>query len=617
MLDYNHTNCTNCTNSTNCTNCNNCTNSTNCTNCNINNMMLNTYNTPLIYPDINENTQINQFNNVLLIDNSIQSYDTFINAVNSDTFPITYSTNSTKIELHNLLKKIFNKINRIGLVFTSSEDKPKYFLDNKTLFINNETETYSENLQFIINIIKEFNVQNIDFLACNTLLYQNYNDYYQILTLNTQIIVGASNDKTGNIKYGGDWVLESTNQDIQNIYFNNDIQYYNYLFDTNITINAGQTINNMYTTFQVAVTTLNNNGTISGVFAGIGNRGTITTLNNNGTITTLINHGTITTLNNKQGASGNNPLTFVGRLGTNYNIIINSTTDYGQLSISNPFGTLAFGISPTSNLSAGTYAGVLQNFGSNLSTYINSGITGTFDNYNWSFSQQSGSTGTWDLVIVSKIQQQAPLTITNTILTNSINTPITLGTSGGSGTGAITYTISPNTYTISGNQLTVSVPGSYTVTATKASDATYASITSSTVTFTFIQIYQSQPVYINMFTLELKLGEKINILQYNSQINPTNYIFYSSDNTVATINNFGIITTLKKGYFYIIITDKQGNIVYTSYSLEVIIQPIIQSIIEPTIEPTIETIIQPIIQPKFLSLSNNNVKRAILKKNNH
>ena len=45
------------------------------------------------------------------------------------------------------------------------------------------------------------------------------------------MIVGASDDKTGNVKYGGDWIMESTMEDIQNVYFVENIQYYQYLLD--------------------------------------------------------------------------------------------------------------------------------------------------------------------------------------------------------------------------------------------------------------------------------------------------------------------------------------------------------------------------------------------------
>ena len=63
----------------------------------------------------------------------------------------------------------------------------------------------------------------------NTLLYDNWKSYYNILHKETEtnVIVGASNDETGNIKHGGDWILESTKEDISTIYFTNNIENYN------------------------------------------------------------------------------------------------------------------------------------------------------------------------------------------------------------------------------------------------------------------------------------------------------------------------------------------------------------------------------------------------------
>ena len=175
--------------------------------------------------------------NVLLIDNTVKDAQLFANSVNADTFPIIYSGASTKPELSVLLKTTFpnSVIERIGLVFISDGVIVKTFLDSKPFFTNDDGEhsvsPYSENVDFIISVIKEFNVNNIDYLACDTLNYPNWKNYYTILTKETGVTVGASNDKTGNIKYGGDWVMESTSQNIELIYFTKSIEYYSYLLD--------------------------------------------------------------------------------------------------------------------------------------------------------------------------------------------------------------------------------------------------------------------------------------------------------------------------------------------------------------------------------------------------
>ena len=196
--------------------------------------LLNNQHIGLVYP-----LDISGCKNVLLIDNEVKDAQLFYSSVNADTFPVIYSVASTKTELLELLQttfpnRVIERIERIGLVFTSNGGAVKPFLDSKPFFTNDEelsVSPYSENVDFIVSVIKEFNVKNIDYLACDTLNYPTWNNYYTILTNETGVIVGASNDKTGNIKYGGDWVMESTSQNIELIYFTKSIEYYSYLLD--------------------------------------------------------------------------------------------------------------------------------------------------------------------------------------------------------------------------------------------------------------------------------------------------------------------------------------------------------------------------------------------------
>jgi hypothetical protein len=72
----------------------------------------------------------------------------------------------------------------------------------------------------------------MDFLACDTLSIPTWVALYEKL-IEAGIRVGASNNLTGNIQYGGDWVMESTSEDIEAIYFTESIQYYKYLLGNN------------------------------------------------------------------------------------------------------------------------------------------------------------------------------------------------------------------------------------------------------------------------------------------------------------------------------------------------------------------------------------------------
>ncbi len=113
---------------------------------------------------------------------------------------------------------------------------------------------------------------------------------------------------------------------------------------------------------------------------------TINTITNTGKFSSAIRNNQansqITTLNNLQGKSAY-PLRLIGKLPTNYNIIINSTSDYGQMSVNTPTGATTFGIYSGSIVSAGiTYQDVLTGVSaSNLSS-----LTGTYGAYNWTLA---------------------------------------------------------------------------------------------------------------------------------------------------------------------------------------------------------------------------------------
>ncbi len=174
---------------------------------------------------LNKNIEIQNvemIENVLLIDENVKSYENVVNSCNDKTFCYIYSKKQSYTEILDLLKKKFLNVKRLGLFF--SYEKNYRFLNNNLLVSNNSAN-------FFINLIKDLSIINLDFLACDTLLNLNWKTFYSYLEKETGIKIGASDNKTGNIKYGGDWIMESSLEDIQNIYFNKDIQYYKYLLD--------------------------------------------------------------------------------------------------------------------------------------------------------------------------------------------------------------------------------------------------------------------------------------------------------------------------------------------------------------------------------------------------
>ena len=146
--------------------------------------------------------------------------------------------------------------------------------------------------------------------------------------------------------------------------------------------------------------TLINTGTItqSGSTDAILNEGTNAVITNTGTINGSVydinNTGTITTLENDQG--GNDALIFDGAVPTNYNIIVNSASDFGKITFNGTeTGTMSFGIKSGSTVGKRTYSGVLQS----LAEARLSSKTGTFGSYKWTL-EENGS-GTWDMVIAN------------------------------------------------------------------------------------------------------------------------------------------------------------------------------------------------------------------------
>ena len=123
----------------------------------------------------------------------------------------------------------------------------------------------------LTNFWKHFDTPIIDYLGCSLLKNPSWKNTFTYLEEKTSKQFRASNDNTGNLKAGGDWVLESDNVNIEPIYFNEEINKWRgllgpvnnatILFDYNNFLNGGTgnfTLNGGDTYTHVQTTETNN-----------------------------------------------------------------------------------------------------------------------------------------------------------------------------------------------------------------------------------------------------------------------------------------------------------------------------------------------------------------------
>ena len=181
--------------------------------------------------------------NCLLIDTSIYGFDIFTSSCNENTVYVPYNSTTLRTDFltsfQTATQSLPMPVTRIAFVFHYS---PMYvFLENEEIF----TET---NTQLLVDFIQTNSIERVDFLACNTLQDENWVLFYETLVNSTGVILGASNNDTGNIQYGGDWIMENTSEDIEAVYFTENIGYYTYLLGNPDTWSGIFTNNTVYFT---------------------------------------------------------------------------------------------------------------------------------------------------------------------------------------------------------------------------------------------------------------------------------------------------------------------------------------------------------------------------------
>ena len=191
---------------------------------------------PLVYDDGVSTTSIQR---VLFVNSGAVPLETYANVT---TFPIVYDSSSALEDILEVMRRKFPggaDLTRIGFAFHNHGDLTR-FCNREEWFTDSDLEegqtAFSPNAQFMFDFLREFKVTHVDFLACNTLQSEKWRKYFGLIQTQTGVIVGASDDDTGNVKYGGDWVLESTMEDVRDVYFTTAIESYASLLASALTI---------------------------------------------------------------------------------------------------------------------------------------------------------------------------------------------------------------------------------------------------------------------------------------------------------------------------------------------------------------------------------------------
>ena len=162
-----------------------------------------------------------QYTKILLIDKRVEQYQKFVNGANTSTFTIVYKDTSKHKHLEEFLLANLKHVTRLAIVSHGLPGGEHHYYHNMC-FMEGEhffkmsdlaggiTE-YSPNVAFLKTLLTKMSINRLDFLACNILRYTEWTQYLDLLkSFKSGLVVGASNDDTGNLQYGGNWTLDNT-----------------------------------------------------------------------------------------------------------------------------------------------------------------------------------------------------------------------------------------------------------------------------------------------------------------------------------------------------------------------------------------------------------------------
>ena len=197
-------------------------------------------NVPIPDEEITEytvNSSYSQYTKILLIDKRVEQYQKFVNGANTSTFTIVYKDTSKHKHLEEFLLANLKHVTRLAIVSHGLPGGEHHYYHNLS-FMESEhffkmsdlaggVTQYSPNVAFLKTLLTKMSINRMDFLACNLLQYTEWTQYLDLVkSFKSGLVVGASNDDTGNLQYGGNWTMENTLENIKTVYFSSAIDNY-------------------------------------------------------------------------------------------------------------------------------------------------------------------------------------------------------------------------------------------------------------------------------------------------------------------------------------------------------------------------------------------------------
>ena len=152
--------------------------------------------------------------NLIIIGKNVKNVDLIENSINDSTEIFLVDSDTTEESLLNHVE---------GKTYKSVAYFAHYQAPETHSITPDVTYDLASDKGALVNFWNKFDTSTVDYLGCSTLKNEVWKNTLKHLEEKTSKQFRASDDNTGNLKAGGDWVLESDGVNVKEIYFTEEI----------------------------------------------------------------------------------------------------------------------------------------------------------------------------------------------------------------------------------------------------------------------------------------------------------------------------------------------------------------------------------------------------------